>query len=241
MKTETLSAFLVEDEPHCRADFRQVLQDFPEIRLIGEADSLAAADRFLQKQAVDLLFLDLSVGKANGLDLAERLSPRPLIIALTAHPQYAVRGFSLDLVDYILKPVEKGRLKEALEKARYRKVSAPLQPGRITFLAELDGKKTTFDLSEILGAESMGNYVVLHTTRGNAIKRATFKTVCSKLSPELFFETGRGRVVAIRSVRAWHRSEDGRLQLELSDNSRLGVAESQTPEVLKILKKRHSL
>lgn len=232
MKTGRFSAFLVEDEPLCRADFREILRDFPQIQLVGEADSISTAEKFLSRRPVDLVFLDLFVGRENGLDLLERLPQRPLVIALTAHPQHAARGFELDLVDYVLKPVNQTRLRVALEKARLRKMAAPLQPGHPTFLAELDGKKASFELGEILSAESMGNYLLLHTTRGKAIKRTTFKEFSAKLPPLFFMETGRGRTVAMQSVRAWHRNDGGRLILNLTDNSSVVVAQSHVSDVL---------
>ena len=235
MKPSLLTAFLVEDEPLCRADFRQILQSFPDVRLLGEADNLERARTFLRTRNVDLLFLDLSLGRENGLDLVETLPLRPLVIALTAHPQHAVRGFTLNFVDYILKPVEIDRLKSALEKARHRMAAAPLAPGRTAFLAEMEGKKVLLELRELLVVESMGNYVVLHSTRGRAIKRATFKEVQEKLPQPLFLETSRGCLVAKTQIASWKRDPQGRLVLMLSSGSSLRVARSRTSSILKVL------
>lgn len=236
MRTSPLSAFLVEDEPLCRADFRQTLHAFPDIQLQGEADSLVAAHAFLSRQPVDLLFLDLSVGRDNGLDLLEKLPQRPLVIALTAHAEYAARGYSLDLVDYILKPVEKARLRTAVNKAHRRLLMAPAMPDQITLLAEMDRRETVFQLEEIRGAESMGNYVILHTARGKALKRATFKAVRKKLAAPLFLEIGRGRLVARSEVRAWGRDAAGHLHLSLTSGQHLPVARSRAAIVLRQLR-----
>lgn len=236
MNRPTLSAYLVEDEPLCRADFRQMLRSFPEICLVGETDTLGSARNFLGKHPVDILFLDLSVGRENGLDLIEQLPRPPLVIALTAHPQHAARGFTLNLVDYILKPVEEDRLRVALNRVHHRHAAAPLQPGKITFVAEFEGKTTTLELAEILGAEAMGNYVLLHTPRGKAIKRATFQHVENKLPPALFLRTGRGRIVARSSIREWGRNSDHHLVLYLSTGEIVRVSRSQGPKVLRLLK-----
>jgi len=235
MNSPTLSAYLVEDEPLCRADFREALKAFPEINLLGETDTLSAAEHYLSSHPVDVLFLDLSVGRQNGLDLVERLTDRPLVVALTAHPQHAARGFSMDLVDYILKPVERERLASALDKVRQRKLASQVQRGRNTFVAEWEGKKIIVDLSEILGLESMGNYVILHTAKGNAIKRATFKEVAKKLPPTLFVETGRGRSVAIRQIQGWSRARTGKLILQLRDSTEVTVSQNKTSDVLAII------
>lgn len=236
MSRESISAYLVEDEPLCRSDFRYSLQSFPEIELVGEADNLTSARKFLQSHSVDLLFLDLSVGREHGFDLLERISHRPLVIALTAHPEHAARGFTLDLVDYVLKPVEEARLRRALEKVRLRLALAPLRPGRTTFVAEINRKKTSLELAEIKGAESMGNYVLLHTARGKAIKRATFNHVRKKLPESLYFLIGRGRIVARHEVKQWSRDAAHRLHLHLATGEDLVVARSKSAGILRALR-----
>ena len=240
MSTHSLSAFLVEDEPLCRADFRAALREFPEVRLLGEADTLTAAQRFLNQHQVDLLFLDLSVGRDNGLDLIERLPKPPLVIALTAHPQHAVRGFALDLVDYILKPVETDRLKMALAKARKRQSATALQPGGTTFLVEKDGQKTVLQLPEILRAESMGNYVLFQTSQGKALKRTTFAEVQRKLPAPLFLEISRGRMVARSQIKSWTRDPKGRLRLLLFSGETMLASRGRAPSLLRELKKTSS-
>lgn len=237
MNPASFTAFLVEDEPLCRADFRQILRDFPEVRLLGEAETLQAAKFFLSRQTVDLLFLDLSVGRENGLDLVEALPKKPLVIALTAHPQHAARGFSLDLVDYILKPVEKERLRVALKKAQQRKATARLNPGAVTLIAEIAGQKTTFQLDEITGAQAMGNYVLLHTIRGKAMKRVTFKKIKTKLPSPTFLEIRRGRMVCRSTVQSWRRNSAGKLELALNDQTILTVSQSRAAKITQLLEK----
>lgn len=235
MNSKILRAFLVEDEPLCRADFRQALRAFPDIELLGEADTVIRARNFLEQHPVDLIFLDLSVGKENGLDLIEQLGRSPLVIALTAHPQHAVRGFTLNLVDYVLKPVDEARLRMAVDKAHHRRAAEPLQPGRVTFVAEIDRKQTNLELAEILGAEAMGNYVILHTSRGKALKRVTFHQVAKKLPSPLFLFTGRGRLVARKEIREWARDAKQRLVLYTASGENLLVARSQSAQVLRQL------
>jgi two-component system, LytTR family, response regulator len=236
MTSARLSAFLVEDEPLCRADFRQTLRMFPEVHLLGEADNLTRAEQFLRKTSVDLLFLDLSVGRENGLDLLDRISPQPLVIALTAHPQHAVRGFSLNLVDYILKPVEEDRFRQALGRARLRKESSWLRQENPAILAELGQEKAKLEVTEILRIESTGNYQMIWTHRGKAIRRGTFRELRKKLPSSLFLETGRGRMVARNLVRGWSRNSDGYLVLNLTHGGDIQVARSYGGKILKTIK-----
>jgi len=240
MSPKLLRAYLVEDEPHCRTDFRQVLRAFPDIQLLGEAETVTQAWNFLERHPVDLIFLDLSVGKENGLDLIEQLTRPPLVIALTAHPQHAVRGFTLNLVDYVLKPVEEERLRMAVDKAHHRRAAESLQPGRVTFLAEIDRKQTMLELADILSAKAMGNYVVFHTPRGKALKRATFRHMEKKLPSPVFLLTGRGQLVARKEILDWSRDAKNRLVLQTASGQKILVSRSQTSRVLRQLKGKES-
>lgn len=232
MNSRPFSAYLVEDEPLCRADFRQTLQKFPQVKLVGEADNLSSAEGFLKKTRVDLIFLDLSVGREIGFDLLEKLPHRPLVIALTAHPQHAVRGFSLDLVDYILKPVDPVRLEAALTRAAHRRTMNDLQPERNQLQVEWNGEKRLLAITEILRAESLGNYVMLYTSEGKALKRTTFKDLKKKLPPALFLEIGRGRLLALNQVKGWSRNSNGQLMIRLVDGGLVTVARNHSANTL---------
>ena len=105
-------------------------------------------------------------------------------------------------------------------------------------MAEIDRKQTTLELAEILGAEAMGNYVVLHTLRGKALKRATFRQTAKKLPAPLFLLTGRGRLVARREIREWSRDEKHRLVLQTTSGENLLVARSQYAQILRQLKRK---
>ena len=241
MNSRPFSAYLVEDEPLCRADFRQTLQKFPQVKLVGEADNLSAAEEFLKKSGVDLIFLDLSVGRENGFDLLEKLPQRPLVIALTAHPQHAVRGFSLDLVDYILKPVEPDRLQVALTKAAHRRTLTDLQPAQNQLQVELNGEKRLLAVTEILRAESLGNYVTLYLSQGKALKRTTFKDLKKKLPLSLFLEIGRGRLLALNQVKGWSRNSKGHLVIRLVDGGLVNVSRSHSADILRKIKDIQSI
>jgi len=241
MNSRPFSAYLVEDEPLCRADFRQTLQKFPQVKLVGEADNLSAAEEFLKKSGVDLIFLDLSVGRENGFDLLEKLPQRPLVIALTAHPQHAVRGFSLDLVDYILKPVEPDRLQVALAKAAHRRTLTDLQPAQNQLQVELNGEKRLLAVTEILRAESLGNYVTLYLSQGKALKRTTFKDLKKKLPLSLFLEIGRGRLLALNQVKGWSRNSKGHLVIRLVDGGLVNVSRSHSADILRKIKDIQSI
>lgn len=235
MISPTLTAYLIEDEPLCRRDFRQTLRAFPNIQLKGEADSLATARCFLADQRVDLLFLDLSLGRDNGLDLIPQLSHPPLVIALTAHPQHAARGFDLQLVDYLLKPVAEKRLGEALERVHQRIAAERFKREHHSFVAEQNGQKIRIEISEILSIESSGNYVVFQTKRGKAIRRITLQEIARSLPSELFLTVSRGRMIARHQIQGWYRDSKSRLYLKLASGNSQMVSRGHKKNVLKNL------
>lgn len=230
-----LKAYLLEDEPLCRADFRTILLGFPSVILIGEAESLAQARKDLRLKKADVLFLDLSVGKESGYDLLHGLEPRPYVIALTAYPEHAARGFALDLVDYILKPVDPDRLSVALEKVFFRKELEVSHRNHPQFLADFGNEKQWVGPKEILRVESMGNYVLLHTPRGNGTLRITFQKMAEALPENAFIRAGRGKLVARSAIQGWFRAEDGTMILRLVRGGTVEVSRKENLRVRKLL------
>lgn len=227
-----LRAVHVEDEPLCRDDLRSVLRLFPEVSLVGEADSLPRACRLIEEKRPDLLFLDLSLGREKGFHLLQQLQYHPLVIAITAHAEQAVDGFSLDLVDFVLKPVEIERLRKALDRARHRLITQTLITKEAPWVAEIDGKKTLLTSLEIFQAEAEGNYVILYSAQGKGILRSPFHQVEEKLSPHIFLKVSRSCIVAISQIQSWSRRPDHSLCLHCKNGTSLSVARRNVKNVL---------
>jgi two-component system LytT family response regulator len=119
---EGLTALIIDDEPPARRRLRKLLQPLiadGRIRLLGEAADGVEALEKLESMEVDLAFLDIQMPELNGFDVLERLAPekRPIVIFTTAYDTYALRAFEANAVDYLLKPISKDRLNDAVERA----------------------------------------------------------------------------------------------------------------------------
>lgn len=114
------TVLIVDDERLAREKLKKVLRSFSEVELLGEADDVKTATDILEKQSPDLIFLDIHLGSESGFDIVPAVPDDTQIIFVTAYDQYAVRAFEINALDYLLKPVRKQRMQEAMQRIRNR-------------------------------------------------------------------------------------------------------------------------
>jgi two-component system, LytTR family, response regulator len=112
-----LRVLIVDDERLARQALRRLLANHPEVEIVGEAESVAAALQAIEQTEPQLVFLDIELGSGDGFDLLAALESPPIIVFVTAYAEYAVEAFAVNAVDYLLKPVEPERLAEAVSRA----------------------------------------------------------------------------------------------------------------------------
>ena len=195
----------IDDEPPALELIRQYVARIPELKLVEVfTDALSAAE-FLRQSPVDLLFLDIQMPDISGIELARSMKNRPMIIFTTAHKQFAVEGFNLDAVDYLLKPFSFERFSRAVQKAmeyhQYRS-KAPSEPGNALFVYS-EYRMIKIDWSEIEYIESMEDYIRIHLTNQKPVMTLmTLKAVLEKLPSDRFRRIHRSFVVAVPKVRS---------------------------------------
>jgi DNA-binding LytR/AlgR family response regulator len=227
-----LKVVLIDDEPLCRQDLRDILAAFP-ANLIGEAGTLTEAKSLIEKFHPNLILLDLSLGSQNGFDFLRSISSPPLCIAVTANPNQGATAFEFDFVDYLVKPVDKARLEQALKRA-VRRISTAAIQDTPSFLVEISHQKIVIQGSEIQQIEAMGNYVILHTTKGKGIVRSTLRNTLTVFPKNYFLQLSRSRWVSRNQVSGWHR-QSSKLFLCLRDKNDIPVSRRHTPSVIKAL------
>ena len=228
-----LNVVLIDDEPLCRQDLRDIFTAFPEVNLLGEASTLTEGTSLIEKLRPNLIFLDLSLGRENGFDILRSVSPSPLCIAVTADPSQGATGFEFDLVDYLVKPVEEARLRQALQRA-IRRVNTTAIQDTPSLLTEISHQKVLIQGSEIQQIEAMGNYVILHTTKGKGVVRSTLRNTLTVFPKNYFLQLSRSRWVSRNQVSGWHR-QSSKLFLCLRDKNDIPVSRRHTPSVIKAL------
>jgi two-component system, LytTR family, response regulator len=228
-----LNVLLIDDDPLCRQDLRDAFAAFPEVNLLGEASTLKEALSLTEKLRPNLAFLDLSLGHQDGFDLLRSLPSPPLCIAITADPTQGATGFEFDLVDYLVKPVDKARLAQALQRA-IRRVSTQAISDVPSFLVEISHQKVLLQLSDIQQIEAMGNYVILHSAKGKGTIRSTLQNILRPFPKNTFLQLSRSRWVARNQVSGWHR-KSLKLFVTLRDQTELSVSRRHASSIIKTL------
>ena len=214
-----LKAIIVDDEPVARKVIREYLEDISYLELAGMAENPLKADSLLDGQQIDLLFLDINMPRLSGIEFLRASAGRanqPMVIITTAYAEYALDGFELDVVDYLVKPFSFERFLKACNRARDlyngRLRSAPSAPGAASITAETSDhffvkvdnglEKVLFD--ELLYAEARMNYILLHTSDRKLIVYLTLKGLLESLPSARFIQVHKSFVVnkdSIRSIR----------------------------------------
>mgnify|MGYP000876580727 CR=1 FL=1 len=223
-----LSCIAVDDEPLALRVVAGFAEKHPALRLVRSFSNPLEAKAFMKKEPVDLLFLDVDMLEVNGVDFARSLSPRPLLIFTTAHKAYAVDGFDLDSVDYLLKPFDYSRFERAVDKALARHASQDRRPFLIVH-EEYQLVKIHFDEIECL--ESMQDYVKIHLLNGKTILTlSTLKAIYDRLPHNLFIRIHRSYIVPIAQIISFSQKKIKLPRFLLS------VGDSYYKDVLQVLK-----
>ena len=206
-----LKAIIVDDEPIARKVLSEYIEDIDFLELAGMAENPLKADALMAERPADLIFLDINMPKLSGiayLRAGAAVERRPLVIITTAYAEYALDGFELDVVDYLVKPIPFERFVKACHKARlkYReRFPETASSAAAAFSAEAaqqdhffvkcdDGLERVL-YNELLYAEAMMNYVVLHTSARKLIVYLTLKSILAQLPAQRFVQVHKSFVV----------------------------------------------
>jgi two-component system, LytTR family, response regulator len=213
---KTIRCLVVDDEPPAREVIRRYVQDVPTLELAGECSNAVQALATLQQQPIDLIFLDIRMPQLDGTSFLKTLKNPPKVIFTTAYPEYALEGYELDIVDYLLKPVRFDRFLKAVNKAfplgsqpvdtaaAFVASPAPEEKKNESFVYfRADRKMQKVMLHEILYIESMKDYVKIVTSGGVIITKQSITSVEAMLSEKLFVRTHRSFIVAIDKIRSY--------------------------------------
>ena len=214
----SIQCLIVDDEPPARDILRRYISEMPMLKLAGECGNAMEALSLLQQRPVDLLFLDIRMPQLKGTELVKILKNPPRVIFTTAHADYALEGYELDAVDYLLKPIQFDRFVKAVSKAfQYaspltRNGAGPGVAGTSTedlvkrdpfVYFRMDRKMVKVMLQDILYVESMKDYVKVYTCDGVIITKQSISSVEAMLPEESFIRTHRSFIVSIGKIRSY--------------------------------------
>jgi DNA-binding LytR/AlgR family response regulator len=207
-----INCIIVDDEPLARKGLKEYIQDIDFLNLVGEFDNAVKATEAVAKGNVQLLFLDIQMPKITGLAFFRTLKQPPPVIFTTAYPQYALEGFDVNALDYLVKPISFERFLKAAAKAKeYYELRETNESERKNnedhFFIKADNKLVKISFDDILFVEALQNYVTIHTTTKKFITYLTFKSVEEYLPTDLFIKTHKSFIVAASRIESIEGNE----------------------------------
>ncbi len=220
--TQKITAVLVEDSRLARLELKEILKNYSQIEIIGEAENVNKAYHLIKEVNPILLFLDINMPEKNGFELLEMLDKIPIVIFTTAYDAYAIKSFEYNAFDYLLKPINPKRFKKTIEKL-------------IPFLQEKQTKKTEniltensqlfikegencwmITLKEIALFEVVGNYTRVYFKNNKPLIYKSLNQISEKL-PKTFFRVNRQQIINLNEINKVDSWFNGKLKITLKN------------------------
>ncbi len=225
---------IIDDERLARSELKRLLQEFPDVDVIGEA---ANAEEGLQKIELlnpDLIFLDIQMPGKTGFDMLTELEKAPHVIFVTAYDEYALKAFEVNALDYLMKPVEPSRLADSLLKVRQKDEEELLTYSNRGLLSEhdqvfvKDGERCWFvKLSEVRLFESVGNYAKVFFGNNKPLILKSLNALEERLDEKVFFRANRKHIINLRMIEKIEPYFNGGLLLDLYGGEKIEVSRRQ--------------
>lgn len=233
-----LTCIIVDDEPVARKILEEFTGQVPFLNLLEKFESAMKAEEFLKNNQPDLIFLDIEMPKVSGLQMIKRINTESMIILTTAFPQYALDGYELDIIDYLLKPFAWHRFLKAVQKAKDfddMKTQVGNTPPASYIFIKSEKRIEKVELNDILYAEVLGNYITICTERKKIIAYLTMKSLESQLSPLDFIKIHQSFLVNRSKIESVEGNElkVGTKSLPISRNYRDSVTNLINQRLLK--------
>lgn len=230
-----INCLVVDDEPIARKGMLEHIRQIDFLDCVAECRSAIEATQWLQTKKIDLIFLDIQMPKLTGIDFLKNLQNPPLVVFTTAYPEYAIEGFELDVLDYLLKPISFARFYKASAKAYdYLSLKTKYDGNHVEdfFFIKCNQKIEKIKVADVLYIEGMSNYIIVHTTQKKYITYLTFKAVEEQLPQNVFIRIHKSFLVSLNAV----KTIDGN-ELKLESVS-LPISKNYKEEVLGKISKR---
>lgn len=234
---------VVDDEPLARERLTTLLSQEPDVELVGPARDGEEAITAIHDDSPDLVFLDVQMPQMNGFDVIEAVGSdkMPLVIFVTAYDQHALKAFQVRALDYLLKPFDRERFTDALQRARKqlerdengdlgRRLLALVkdlrrdQPRSDRLVVKSGGRLFFLRADEIDWVEAAGNYVRLHVGPASHLLRETMNAIEGRLDPEKFFRIHRSRIVNMERIQELQPWLNGEYAVLLRTGTRLTLS-----------------
>lgn len=211
MAKDTIKSVVVDDVDMMRVTLKKVLDGFPNIEIIGEASDYESAKNLINETRPELVFLDIDLNGLTSIDLLNEINCNPKIIFITSHPDFAIKAFELNAVDYILKPISADRLRRAIDRVTEMS-NEPIEGSAMDesqerfkadqiILLNFDSKLTFIKVQDINYIEAFGNYTKIYMNDGKlSITYNSIKNWDNRLPNDVFIQIHRSSIVNLLNV-----------------------------------------
>ncbi|MCG8698471.1 MAG: LytTR family DNA-binding domain-containing protein [Bacteroidales bacterium] len=241
MHSTKKTAIIIDDEYLAIREMRTLLQDIPEIEVIGEARNIKDASEIINQFMPDIIFLDIQLKNENGFDLLHQVPPKQNIIFVTAYDQYAIKAFEINALDYLLKPVHPKRLENAVERLLDDEIQslAPENRNQLeysdTIFINHNNELRLVKISDIWYISSYGDYTRIAIEDKKMLVLKTMKMWESQLPSTNFMRIHRSTIVNIACIARIEKWFNGTSRLYLKNSEiHLEISQRYTAKLKKI-------
>ncbi|MBD0831748.1 LytR/AlgR family response regulator transcription factor [Aestuariibaculum sediminum] len=233
-RKKLISCIIVDDEPVAREIIADHLSKIPSIKIEASCNSAIQAFNCIREHDIDLVFLDINMPEISGISFAKSINKAIKIIFTTAYRDYAVEGFELQAVDYLLKPISFDRLLKAVNNyfEIYTKAiettPANLEPNTFMFIRS-ERRMIKIDFEDITYIESYSDYLKIHLTNNTYITRETISAIEAKLPTDRFLRIHRSYIISLKHITSFTNEEI------IIKNKSLSISRSYKKDVLRLL------
>jgi len=203
-----MTAIIVDDEPLAREAIQSLCSRILDLEILEVFGSAIPAAGFVKENQVDLIFLDIQMPGVNGLEFAKTIPAKTLVIFTTAYSEYALDGFELDAIDYLVKPIKPERFSKAVKKAfSYHSLlgnkiaeAGIAHTGDDYFFVKSERKFIKIHFKDILFVEGLKDYVVMQTEDQRVITAMNIKTIHEQMPSDIFARTSKSHIINVKQI-----------------------------------------
>jgi two-component system, LytTR family, response regulator len=206
-----IKCLIVDDSALARSLLENHLSKMTDFQVVASCEDVENALEVLKRESIDLIFSDIEMPKINGLDFIKNLNPAPVVILTTAYSEFALQGFELGVVDYLLKPITFARFQVAAERAKALVILRQKEQTETEkldfFLIKSSGKQIKIFFNDILFLQSNADYITIHTTEKRITFHGRMKNIITQLPDNQFVRIHNSYIVNKQKISTFHNDK----------------------------------
>lgn len=240
-----VNCLVIDDEQLAREFVIEYLEDFPQVNIIGQSGKASEAIQLIDEKKPDLIFLDVQMPGQDGFEVLEQITHEPFVIFCTAYDKYAIRAFEKNAIDYLLKPLDKGRFDKAVNKAieriannekNFEKLMEEFtqqqtQSYTPNLFVQKKEKLVNLPVQNIICLEASGDYTVISTQSDQFVSSSGISKLATRLDPAVFIRIHRSTIININRLHELEKHSNGTLSVVMENKKSYSVSRSYAKQI----------